>query len=1571
MSIPRVRHGLAIAALVVALLPACGPGASEELAPAVLEVAPSLLEFAAPQDTTYLEVANTGGSPLTFQVSVVAQSGGVDWLTVVPDSGSISGGGARSLIVSVVNRDSLAPGTYTGQVTLSSAEADSEGVLVSMTVGQPLLEVDPAEVLDFGDSDTTRTLLISNVGEGLLDYKVHLPQGWVSSEADLQKQIPPGEPESAVLEIDRLNVPWYGAGSAELLITSNGLADADHSNVAKLVLKVYVEDSCEVNADCLKEGFYCVDGETTGVCTARKGDGATCEGPGQCKSGFCVDEVCCDQSCTSQCSTCILTGQQGTCLPHPDGDDCDDGTACTLGDACVEGECLPGDPVDCSSLESQCSKGQCDETTGECAAVVDEGYCAVLGKCIPAGQMHTDIGCLQCVPGKSATEWSVVSGACYFLGECLASGDAVGDGCLVCAPALPSTPMPAVDGADCPGDDNDCSADVCEGGICRHIAIDEGPCEDGNLCTSGDECEDGICKGTFYVCDDGIDCTQDSCTGDGGCGVEVEEGYCLIANKCVPAETVAAGNGGCQLCKPGNAQTAWSDQPNGLACDDGKLCTGPDLCESGVCMGDPVACNDGYDCTQDSCEAATGECVNLLTAGWCVIDGVCVADGAGSPGKDSECSSCVANENPLAWTPVNEGQDCDDLSECSAGSMCLSGQCVVTVFPLCDDGNSCTQDSCVDEATCQHEVQGDGTPCAPDPYGCTTDQCDDGACEHPVQDGSCLIGELCLEDGAKQVGNDCLYCDPGAAQGQWTGAPDGVSCGDGLVCYQEACCPVADNCAGKECGDDGCGGTCGECDDSLDCTVDSCSDGGCSFAVAGDFCVVDGVCVNNGEADDDNPCRECDVAKTQGDWTPRADGLECGLGSVCSLGECCVVQCSGKVCGDDGCGGSCGDCSCGEECVAGQCDFVACQGRECGDDSCGGQCGPECDDGIGCTADICVEGLCQAVVPKGFCAVEGVCAPQDSEQSGNPCRVCDAAQNELDWTVLEDGVPCGLGKVCAQGVCCDLLANCDGRECGDNGCGGTCGDCDDDLDCTNDACEDYKCVHEVQPFFCAIGEECVTAGAENPDNVCVECRPEDDAWTWLAVEDGLDCEIAGAVCLLGECCLPDCDEAECGSDTCGGSCGECGLGQLCIYGQCPAPGEECDDGNELAWDGCDEGKVTEFLVDPECQGYKKSLESATTVLANGNYLVIHQTVTDPVGKPEDVDGIQGELFDPQGQLVVPPFAVNTHEGAGKGDPDVAPLPGGGFVAVWTSSGQDGSSDAVYAQLFKTGGAKSGWEFLVNTTTDGYQYDPTVATWSDGSFIVCWQSDNVDISSMGIVCQRFTGKAVKEGGEVLVNSNGEGLQRQASVATIAQGKAIVVWATATHPQDAAHAVIGQLLDAEGNKQGGEFLVNSYTGYEQWSPNVAARSCGGFVVVWQGRGNGGMGYDQDGIFARLFGEDGAPLAGEFRVNVHLNGKQDRPAVAAGPDCSFAVSWDGPSLDGSHTAVWFQQFDADAMPVGDQVTVSTFPWWEKVLSDISLFPDGKALVSWSAVISWPDSARYCTFARRFEADGGNVYR
>jgi Sulfatase-modifying factor enzyme 1 len=87
----------------------------------------------------------------------------------------------------------------------------------------------------------------------------------------------------------------------------------------------------------------------------------------------------------------------------------------------------------------------------------------------------------------------------------------------------------------------------------------------------------------------------------------------------------------------------------------------------------------------------------------------------------------------------------------------------------------------------------------------------------------------------------------------------------------------------------------------------------------------------------------------------------------------CVTDCSPSECGDDGCGGSCGECPAGTVCDSGICkDCVPdCDGLECDDDGCGGTCAPGCGGSETCQNGQCSGSSCwhdcgdEVLIPAG------------------------------------------------------------------------------------------------------------------------------------------------------------------------------------------------------------------------------------------------------------------------------------------------------------------------------------------------------------------------------------------------------------------------------------------------------------------------------------------------------------------------------------------------------------------------------------------------------------------------------
>ncbi|MBM4388529.1 MAG: hypothetical protein FJ088_12360, partial [Deltaproteobacteria bacterium] len=209
--------------------------------------------------------------------------------------------------------------------------------------------------------------------------------------------------------------------------------------------------------------------------------------------------------------------------------------------------------------------------------------------------------------------------------------------------------------------------------------------------------------------------------------------------------------------------------------------------------------------------------------------------------------------------------------------------------------------------------------------------------------------------------------------------------------------------------------------------------------------------------------------------------------------------CSGKQCGPDGCNGSCGTCQQGYACDnTGKCVCQPdCANKECGPNGCNGTCGT-CPAGKECDAN----GKCQTVVVNecGDITETGKC-------EGNVLKYCENDKLKTFDCALSGDFICAYSQAnkkyqCVKKTTC--TPDCSNRDCGPDGCGSLCGECQNN-------------------------EFCSTEG---------KCVPLD--------EDVIINEVANDTA-----CTPDCDGKQCGSNGCGGSCGGCPSGYACDNdGQC-------------------------------------------------------------------------------------------------------------------------------------------------------------------------------------------------------------------------------------------------------------------------------------------------------------------------------------------------------------------------------------------------------------------------------------
>ncbi|GEM_PF-2768087 len=458
-------------------------------------------------------------------------------------------------------------------------------------------------------------------------------------------------------------------------------------------------------------------------------------------------------------------------------------------------------------------------------------------------------------------------------------------------------------------------------------------------------------------------------------------------------------------------------------------------------------------------------------------------------------------------------------NECPGGSVCINNKCVSSFGAEIGPAGClcCACEACV----CEKRPE---------------------CCSYPgYWDYECvaLCGEECGGYGLNLEAVDCE-----GKQCGWDGCFGSCgTCGPGLLCVDGLCEPCEADCEGKECGPDGCGGVCGMCDEwnGYACLDKLASAAERSVCVLGLSMVVPEV-----------GCCETDTTLL----TPASISINmliettnCGPGTICRW-DSKIDQFDNMIWA------------------------------------------------YGCFPDYIH--LCPADFDMADCA--------DPETWDQRCclespyleypRACDYTQHYNCSEPVEcgdDGVggscgACAANERCVSRMCEECARDCEGRECGEDGCGGSCGNCGAGMQCITGHClaesgcglvgdrgccvGDWlvECVggrlwaRECNPFSgTALGEvwdHCVwrpslspfeltdpglTIGTYEPTEARYVCGQTDESVQYFVYEDPIgeyprECDFTP--------CTKDCTGKSCGDDGCGGTCGGCGDHRDCVDHQC-------------------------------------------------------------------------------------------------------------------------------------------------------------------------------------------------------------------------------------------------------------------------------------------------------------------------------------------------------------------------------------------------------------------------------------
>ena len=1202
---------------------------------------------------------------------------------------------------------------------------------------------------------------------------------------------------------------------------------------------------------------------------------------------------------------------------------------CTSNASCQSGWCVEhlGDGVCTKACQDECPAGwSCQQIAGTepdvvfvcvsdhanlCKPCASNGDCGTVGKqdvCLDYGDEGSfcggscedpDTGAeLECPWGFSCQTTVTVDGSS--LKQCVSD-----TGSCPCAEKSISL-----------GLSTPCTAHSDQGVCAGHrICTDEGLSDCNAKVPAKEECNglDDNCNGLVdeATCDDGIQCTVDSCDPESGCLHDsLDNGECTDGNPCTVADHCVAGEcvGSSVLCDDSNSCTDDSCSEEGGClffanqddCDDQDPCTVGDHCKDSECAGTDIdcGCTVDQDCApldnDDVCDGVL-LCDTSSLPYECAIDPESLVECPAPEGADAVClkSVCDAQSGECSTEPDHEGGACDDGDGCTIGEICTDGACGGGAPLNCNDGNSCTDDLCEPATGCQYVPNDDG-----------------------CQDGSiCTVGDICSE-------GECL-------------AGKALECDDDNPCTDDTCNPES-----------GCVHTPnqGECTDYNPCT-------------SGDHCEA-GKCVPTQmlDCDDGNLCTDdtCDAqlgCMHQQNEDPCDDGNECTTKDLCNKGWCLGAQvaCDDEnICTNDSCDPATGCqhennqilCSDGSVCTLGdQCQDGACVGEEL-----------DCDDENLCTDDTCsAEFGCLHKLNSVACDDGDICTENDHCQGGQ-CGGGGAV-------ACDDGIDCTADQCQALGGCTSVPDH---------------AACDDFELCTDDSCDpDIGCIHSLNQAPCEDGNPCTEGDACNggicvggqvaacdDDNVCTSDTCDDQAGCAYTPAEG-DCD--GGTCVAGECvpdCVPDCAGKECGSDGCDDVCGTCDDGFNCSAGKCVEAGnEECDDGNDILWDGCTEGKITEYRVNTFTPGDQTYPDVAG--LTNGRHVIVWQSY--------DQDGhswgVYGQLYDSDGSALGSEFQSNTTTQSYQSGPDVASLGDGKFAVAWQSPNQEGdNSYHAYSQRYHADGSKDGAETRLDKELGKIADKPTIGGRADGSLLAAWGQYG-DGSAIGVFRRAFDGNGSALTGDVLVNTYTSNNQDSPDIVGHPGGY-VVVWQS--NGQDGSgYGVYGQRLNAVGAKVGSEIKVHTYTQSHQRYPRVGAYADGGFVAVWASSNEDASG---TGVYCQRFQPDGTKINNPFRVNTYIVSDQESPDVSAWSDGRFVVVWYSYNQDGENSGIFGQRYNSDGTPAGKEFQVNSYTAYYQRYPAVSTVPGAGFVVTWNSQAQ--DGSVSGVFAQRYDAAGNKLY-
>ncbi|HYG25020.1 MAG TPA: hypothetical protein VEH04_19810 [Verrucomicrobiae bacterium] len=231
---------------------------------------------------------------------------------------------------------------------------------------------------------------------------------------------------------------------------------------------------------------------------------------------------------------------------------------------------------------------------------------------------------------------------------------------------------------------------------------------------------------------------------------------------------------------------------------------------------------------------------------------------------------------------------------------------------------------------------------------------------------------------------------------------------------------------------------------------------------------------------------------------------------------------------------------------------------------------------------------------------------------------------------------------------------------------------------------------------------------------------------------------------------------------------------------------------------------------------------------SGGYLVWSDNSVIKLGSRIRVQRLASN-FAPVGAPFTATSAWKSKTAGDQNDPDIGVFADGRGVVAW-SGGKNGSQQ-IYARFLRADGVPLRSDIRVSGGKT-QKSDPAVAVLADDSAVVVWSSHGQDGSLQGIYARRYSANGAPLGKEFRVNEWTEGNQRSPAVAALAGQGFVVVWVSELQRDEVSVDIYGRVFDSAGSG-GPELLINSATQKLCANPAVAGSKAGGFAVAWSQR------------------------------------------------------------------------------------------------------------------------------------------